>query len=174
MLQAILCFAKLSCRTTWLLSQEVWQEYMQTAGQQTSTSTNKMISFSWLKVTNVGVHLLPPTSAVLGGDGVAIETRGTLLTVGTSRVSPTVLAVARRIMALIENQVGVRVAVTVTPLTGIANCHWVAIVSWSTPEWGRLWMTGTIKSLRTKDALFSCLLQCLYFMLHWSAVCSSK
>lgn len=43
------------------------------------------------------------------------------------------LAVARHVVALVDDQVGVGVAITVASLTGITNCHWVAIVTWSTP-----------------------------------------
>lgn len=77
-----------------------------------------------------------PTSAVLGGDGVAVETGGTPLTVGTSGVAPAVLAVARHVVALVEDQVGVRVAVTVAPLTGAADNHWVAVVTGRAPAGG--------------------------------------
>lgn len=93
-------------------------------GQQQSSPTFKF-----------QVKLSAPTFAVLGADGVTIETWGTPLTVGTSGVSPAVLAVARHIVALVEDQVGVRVTVTVASLTGVTNRHWVAIVAWSTPGW---------------------------------------
>lgn len=43
------------------------------------------------------------------------------------------LAVARHIVALVENQVGVSVTIAVTPLTGTTSRHWAAIVTWSTP-----------------------------------------
>lgn len=79
--------------------------------------------------------LVFPTSAVLGTDGVAVETWGTPLTVGAGGVPPAVLAVARHVVALVEDQVRVRVTITVTPLTGITNGHRVAIVTWSTPGW---------------------------------------
>lgn len=79
------------------------------------------------------LHILLLTSAVLGSDGVAIEIRGTPLTVGASRVSPAVLAVACNVVTFIEDQVGVRVAVTVTPLAGTTNHHWISIVTWGTP-----------------------------------------
>lgn len=71
--------------------------------------------------------------AVLGSDGVAVETRGTPLAVGTGGVSPAVLAVTRHVVALVEDQVGVGVAVTVAPLAGITDCHRIAIVTRSTP-----------------------------------------
>lgn len=58
-----------------------------------------------------------PTSAVLGTDGIAIETGGTALAAGAGRVSPAVLAAARHVVALVEDQVRVRVAVAVAPLT---------------------------------------------------------
>lgn len=51
--------------------------------------------------------LVTPTSAVLGSDGVAVETRGTPLAVGAGGVSPAVLAVARHVVALVEDQVRV-------------------------------------------------------------------
>lgn len=79
--------------------------------------------------------LVALTSAVLGTDGVAIETWSTPLAVGTGSVCPAVLAVARHVVALVEDQVRVRVAVAFTSLTGITNHHWVAIVTWSTPGW---------------------------------------
>ena len=80
--------------------------------------------------------LVAPTSAVLGADGIAVETWGTPLTVGAGCVSPAVLAVPRHVVALVEYQVWVGVAVTLTPLTGIADLHGVAIVTRSTPGWG--------------------------------------
>lgn len=43
------------------------------------------------------------------------------------------LAVARDVVALTEDQVGVGVAITVASLTGITNHHRVAVVTWSTP-----------------------------------------
>lgn len=36
-------------------------------------------------------------------------------------------------MALVEDQVRVRVAIAVASFTGISNCHRVAIITWSTP-----------------------------------------
>lgn len=86
--------------------------------------------------TSNGRTEISPTSAVLGGDGVAVETGGTPLTVGTSGVAPAVLAVARHVVALVKDQVGVRVAVTVAPLTGAADDHWVAVVTGRTPAGG--------------------------------------
>lgn len=79
-----------------------------------------------------------PTSAVLSTDGVTVETWGTPLTVGTSSVSPAVLAMARHIVAFIKDQVRVRVAVAVASLTEITNSHWVAIITWSTPGWDNI------------------------------------
>lgn len=43
------------------------------------------------------------------------------------------LAVARHVVALVEDEVGVRVAITVASLTGITNRHRVAIITRSTP-----------------------------------------
>lgn len=43
------------------------------------------------------------------------------------------LAVARHVVALVEDQVGVGVAVTIASLTGITDGHRVAVVTWSTP-----------------------------------------
>lgn len=94
-----------------------------------------------MKVKVVGVA---PTSAVLGTDGVTVETWGTPLTVSPAGVSPAVLAVARHVMALIEDQVGVGVPVTVASLTGVTNRRWVTIVTWSTPGWERLQTTDNI------------------------------
>lgn len=47
------------------------------------------------------------TFAVFGNDGISIESWGTLLTFGSSRVAPAVLTVARDIVALIDYQIGV-------------------------------------------------------------------
>lgn len=77
------------------------------------------------------------TSAVLGADGVAVETRGTALTVGAGRVVPAVLAVSGHVVALVEDQVGVGVAVAVAALAGLTDGHGVAIETRSTPEAGR-------------------------------------
>lgn len=71
-------------------------------------------------------------SAVLGTDGITVETRGTPFTVGSSRVPPAVLTEAGHVVAFIEDVVGVRVTVTVAPLTGVTNHHGVAIETWST------------------------------------------
>lgn len=71
-------------------------------------------------------------SAVLGTDGVTVETWGTPFTVGSGRVPPAILTEAGHVVALIEDVVGVRVTVTVAPLTGVTNHHGVAIETWST------------------------------------------
>lgn len=47
------------------------------------------------------------TLAVFGNDGISIESWGTSLTFGSSRVAPAVLTVARDIVALIDYQIGV-------------------------------------------------------------------
>lgn len=91
-----------------------------------------------------GYSPIIPTSAVLGTDGIAIEPWGAPLTVGTSSVSPAVLAVARHIVTLVENQVGVSVTIAVAPLTGTTSCHRAAIVTWSTPGWKTLQMTESL------------------------------
>lgn len=96
----------------------------------------KLRSHSVSDQTSHGRTESSPTSAVLGGDGVAVETGGTPLAVGTSGVAPAVLAVARHVVALVEDQVGVRVAVTLAPLTGAADDHWVAVVTGGTPAGG--------------------------------------
>lgn len=82
-------------------------------------------------MTNETTHF--PTFAVLGADGVTVETRGTPLTVGAGGVSPAVLAVARHVVTLVEDQVRVGVAVAVASLTGITDHHWVAIKARRTP-----------------------------------------
>lgn len=91
--------------------------------------------------------------AILGTDGVAVETRGTPLTVSTGGVSPAVLAVARHIVALIEDQVGVGVAVAVASLTGITNRYRVTIVTWSTSGWERLQMTDNITACYNEQVM---------------------
>ena len=53
------------------------------------------------------------------------------------------LAVARHVVALVEDQVRVGVAVAVASLTGAADHHWVAVVTWSTPGWERPQMTDS-------------------------------
>lgn len=79
-----------------------------------------------------------------------------------SSVSPAVLALACHIVALVEDQVWVRVAVAVTSLTGIAYCQWVAIVTWCTPGWERrqinysLYNTLRIYSINLKSGCFIC------------------
>lgn len=50
---------------------------------------------------------MSPTLAVFSRDGVTIETRGTPLAICTGSVSPAVLAVARHIVAFVENQIRV-------------------------------------------------------------------
>lgn len=55
--------------------------------------------------------VLPLTSAILGLDSIAIVPSSTALAVGPSCVGPAVLTVARNIVALVKNQVGVRVAI---------------------------------------------------------------
>lgn len=82
--------------------------------------------------------LVAPTSAVLGSDSVAVETWGTPLAVGAGSVSPAVLAVACHVVALVEDQVRVWVAVTVASLAGIADHDRVAVVPWSTPGWDNI------------------------------------
>lgn len=73
------------------------------------------------------------TSAVFAVNGIAIVTGGAALTVGAGGVTPAVLTVAGHIVALTEDQVGVGIAVTVTPLARVTNHHWVAVVSGCTP-----------------------------------------
>lgn len=51
--------------------------------------------------------LLAPTPTVFSTDGITIETRSTSFTVVTSGVSPAVQALARHIIALIEDKVRV-------------------------------------------------------------------
>lgn len=74
------------------------------------------------------------TLAVFCNNCIAVETRGTPLTFGPSCVTPAVLTVARYIVTLIDNEVGVWVAVAVTSPTGATDCHWVAVVTWGTPN----------------------------------------
>lgn len=91
-----------------------------------------------------GPSLSMPTSAVLGTDGVTVEARGAPLAVGPGSVSPAVLAVARHVVALVENQVGVRITVAVAPFTGTTSCHWIAIVTWRTSGWEKRQITDTV------------------------------
>lgn len=43
------------------------------------------------------------------------------------------LAATRHVVALVDDQVGVRVAVAVTPLAGVVDLKRIAMVTWSTP-----------------------------------------
>ena len=75
----------------------------------------------------------PLTSAVLGTDGVAVETRSAPIAAGAGGVAPAVLTDASHVVTLVEDKVRVGVPVTVAPLTRAPNQHGVAIVAWSTP-----------------------------------------
>lgn len=72
------------------------------------------------------------TLAVFCNNCITIETWGTPLTFGSSCVTPAMLTVARYIVALIDNQVRVWVAIAVTSLTGVTDCCWVPIVTGGT------------------------------------------
>lgn len=75
----------------------------------------------------------PRTPAVLGADGVAIETRSAALAGSAGRVAPAIQADAGHVVALVENEVGVRVPVAVALLAEVARGHGVSIVTGSTP-----------------------------------------
>lgn len=76
------------------------------------------------------------TLTVLGTDCITIKAWCTSFAVVTSSVSPTVQTLARHIVALVEDQIGVRVTIAITLFTGVAHLHGVAIVTWST-SWGK-------------------------------------
>lgn len=66
------------------------------------------------------------------------------------------LAVARHIVALVEDQVRVRVPVAVASLTGITNHHRVAIITRRTPGWDNtVSLPDTMTDLRKKTPLDS-------------------
>lgn len=77
--------------------------------------------------------VLPLTSAILGLDSIAVVPSSTALAVGPGCVGPAVLTVARHIVALINNQVGVRVAIALAAPARAAHHHGVAIVTRGTP-----------------------------------------
>lgn len=73
------------------------------------------------------------TSAVLGLDSIAVVPSGTALAVRPGCVGPAVLTVARHVVALVKNQVGVRVAIALAAPARAAHHHGVAVVAGGTP-----------------------------------------
>lgn len=74
------------------------------------------------------------TSAVLGSDGVTVETGSTDLTVGSRCVVHTAVALSGDWVAVVEQHVWVQVVVAFAWLASAANHHWVSIVTGGTPR----------------------------------------
>lgn len=77
------------------------------------------------------------TGAVLGSDGVTVETRGTDFAVRPSGVVHAAVTLARQPVTVAEQHVGVRVVMAMAELALAANNHGVAVETGSTPGRGR-------------------------------------
>lgn len=116
---------------------------------------------------NPGTDFL--TGAVLGVDGVTMETWRAGLAVCPCGVVHAAPAHACQRVAVAEQHIGIGVAVALTWLARAADHHGVAIETWSTPGGSKRQRlcTATVISSHTRSCIVICNNALLYTVMHY-------